>query len=120
MPPTSGYTWADAQTYCTTLTLATHSDWRLPTFIELVSIIDYSQNAPAISPTAFPPASVDFWSSTPFAGALTDAREVYFSSGAAGHDPVLGTNYVLCARGPAGTPSPAIPPATCPATSHAR
>jgi hypothetical protein len=70
------------ETYCTNLTLATHSDWRLPTFIELVSILDYSQNAPAISPTAFPSApGLDFWSSTPFAGALTDAREVYFSSG---------------------------------------
>ena len=110
--PAGAPTWAAAQTYCTNLTLATHSDWRLPTFIELVSIVDYSQNAPAISPTAFPSApGLDFWSSTPFAGALTDAREVYFSSGDTGHDGVLGTNYVRCARGPAGTPSPAIPPA---------
>jgi hypothetical protein len=111
MPPTTGYTWADAETYCTTLTLATHSDWRVPTFIELVSILDYSQNAPTINLTVFPGAWVDFWSSTPFAGAPTDAREVYFSSGDTGHDGVFGTNYVRCARGPATTLPPAVPPA---------
>jgi hypothetical protein len=110
--PPSGYTWADAQTYCTNLALSTYRDWRLPSFVELVSIIDYSQGPPAISLTAFPDAPwVDYWSSTPFAGVLTDAREVYFSSGDTGHDPVLGTNYARCARGPAGMLSPAIPPA---------
>jgi hypothetical protein len=108
----SAFTFADAQTYCTNLALSTYRDWRLPTFIELVSLIDYSQGPPAISLAAFPGVPwVDYWSSTPFAGALTDAREVYFSSGDTGHDAVLGTNYVRCARGPAGTPSPAIPPA---------
>jgi hypothetical protein len=112
MPPPSAYNWADAQAYCTTLALATHSDWHLPTFIELVSIIDYSQGPPAINLTAFPnTAWVDFWSSTPFAGALTDAREVYFSSGDTGHDGVLGGNFVRCARSPAGTPASSVPPA---------
>jgi hypothetical protein len=108
----SPYTWADAQTFCSNLTLSTYHDWRLPTFIEAVSLIDYSQSPPAVSLTAFPGTPwVDVWSSTPFAAALSDAREVYFSSGDTGHDPVLGTNYVLCARGPAGATSPAIPPA---------
>lgn len=110
-PQHGAYTWAEADSYCTSLTLATYGDWRLPTFIELVSILDYSQIRPAISPTAFPGTPwIDLWSSTPFAGDAFSAREVYFSTGDTGHDGVSATNDVRCARGPAGTASQAIPP----------
>ena len=37
-----------------TLTLAGHSDWRLPSLIELVSIVDYGQYNPSISRHVFP------------------------------------------------------------------
>jgi hypothetical protein len=110
--PPGVYSWSDAQTYCANLALATHIDWRLPTFVELVSIIDSSQAPATINLTAFPGApGIDFWTSTLFAGTLTDAREVYFNSGDTGQDGVLGTNNVRCARGPASARPPAVPPA---------
>ena len=47
--------WENALFYCENLTLATHSDWRLPNAKELHSILDYSRcpdvtNSPAINP----------------------------------------------------------------------
>ncbi len=37
----AGGTFTDAMSYCDGLSLAGHSDWHLPTRIELVSIIDF-------------------------------------------------------------------------------
>ena len=50
--------------YCEGLTLAGHSDWRLPSMIELASISDTSQVDPAADPVAFANTpSEPFWSS---------------------------------------------------------
>jgi hypothetical protein len=62
--PTS-YTLAQAGLYCDGLVLAGYDDWRLPTFIELLSIVDYTRPAPTIDPTAFPNTPAEgFWVST--------------------------------------------------------
>ncbi len=63
------YTWEGAMAYCPKLTLANHSGWRLPSLIELVSIVDPSVQNPSINSTVFPhtPATY-FWSSTPLPG----------------------------------------------------
>ena len=69
--PGTGYTRADAVAYCATLTLAGYSDWRLPSRIELVSIVDTGQGPPSIDRTYFPSTPADwFWSSSsvPVAG----------------------------------------------------
>ena len=59
-------TWEEAKTYCRGLTLAVHSDWRLPTKIELMSIIDYSIPAPGPTISSrFTNATNDiFWTSS--------------------------------------------------------
>ena len=96
--PARTYSWADAIAYCPTLTLGGHSDWRLPSRIELVSIIDDTEVEAAPSSTAFAntPAGY-FWSSSRVAGAPTDAWSVIFIGGAfsvVATDP----NHVRCVR----------------------
>ena len=93
------YAWADAQTYCTGL------GWRLPTYKELVSIVDYSRANPAIDPTAFPtvPTSYTYWSASSYAGslspgALPQAWYVSFANGYASVDNVSVLYRVRCVR----------------------
>ena len=45
-------TWANAIVYCEALTYGGHTDWRLPNRRELLSLIDDSQNGPALCNTA--------------------------------------------------------------------
>jgi hypothetical protein len=81
-PSAQTYDWADAQTYCEALSLAGHDDWRLPTEIELYSLVDFTRSGPAIDTTAFPGTpSSQFWSSTPSASTASFAWYVNFPFG---------------------------------------
>ena len=64
------YTWDQATAYCEGLMLAGHSDWRVPTRIELVSLVDYTvaPPGPTIDIIAFPntPSNL-FWTSSAWA-----------------------------------------------------
>ena len=46
--------WDDATTYCTNLSLAGHSDWRLPDYYELKDIVNLGNGSPAIDSVYFP------------------------------------------------------------------
>ncbi len=62
----SSYTLSQAVSYCDGLSLAGYTHWKVPTRVELVSILDFTRTGgPRIDPTAFPnTASVAFWAST--------------------------------------------------------
>ncbi len=83
--PGLAYTAAQAATYCTGLNLGGYSDWRVPTIVELVSIIDYDSSSPAINSIAFPSTpGADFISSTSYDGSATQMSSASFGSGATG------------------------------------
>jgi hypothetical protein len=65
--PSQAYSWCNAINYCATLALAGRS-WRLPTRIELLSLVDFTRTGPAINTTSFPsvPGGKYHWTSSPW------------------------------------------------------
>lgn len=57
-PPSTDGTWEDALAYCDGLSLGGYEDWRLPTRIEVTSVLDYSR--PGWSADAFSAATGGF------------------------------------------------------------
>jgi hypothetical protein len=77
----AGYTWSAAQTFCANLVLGGCDQWRLPTRIELVSILDYSRRSPAIDPAAFPNTPPEaFWTLSIVAAKPIDAWWIDFGT----------------------------------------
>jgi hypothetical protein len=71
-------TWSDAVAYCTGLMLG-GGNWRLPSRIELLSLVDFTNATPAMDPQTFSGAPADgFWSSSAFIGARSSAWGVNF------------------------------------------
>jgi hypothetical protein len=95
------YTWANAKDYCANrLNLNGCSGWRLPTRIELVSLVDFTvaQNSghATIDANAFPQTPAEtFWSSSPMAGPAGNAWNVPFSNGSTS---TLGVGFPLRVR----------------------
>ena len=53
--------------------LLCHTDWRLPEISELLTIVDYSKNSPAIDSALFPDTKNDwYWTNTAYAGSPSD------------------------------------------------
>jgi hypothetical protein len=103
--PTTSMTQAAAVAYCPTLTLGGHNDWRLPTLIELLSLVDSSTSEPAINVTYFPGAPDSaFWTSTLYAAASAyglpagAAWHVSFGDGSAGGVTTPTTTLARCVR----------------------
>ena len=104
----AAYTWTDAQAYCASLTLGCYTDWRLPTRIELISIVDYARNVagqsmvPTIDPVAFPATPMEgFWSSTVDSTGVA-APYVWFTDFGTGETTAVQTDFaskrVRCVR----------------------
>jgi hypothetical protein len=112
-PPPAPIPWTNALSYCASSTLGGHDDWRAPTYIELVSLVDYARQSPSIDPTAFPGAPpTDFWTSTPVATAACNAWEIYFSAGDSSFDPTSGVgNSIRCVRTATAPAHLLVPPA---------
>lgn len=84
--------------YCaTTVRTGGHSDWRLPSKIELLSIVDYGEsNLPSMN-AIFGGIISGYWSSTPFAG-TSNAWYVSFGYGASVSYDMTGLFFVRCVR----------------------
>jgi hypothetical protein len=93
--------WDEVCLYCDNLSLAGYSDWRLPSVMELMSIVNYGTYEPAIDTTYFPDIETwaNYWSSTSNANNSSYACYVYFSYGQVGSNDKSSTRYVRCVRG---------------------
>jgi hypothetical protein len=102
-PPAQTFTWSEtgaagsAQAYCAALNLGGHSGWRLPTYVELWSLMNLDGTTPSINSTAFPntDAFYSFWAATPYATTTGDAWCVGFDSYVSGCVPTA-ENDVRC------------------------
>lgn len=95
-----------ALAHCDELSLANHSDWRIPTRSELLSIVDYgyySSNIASIDETYFPGCGLEkYWSSSIVTNDPGSRWYVDFSSGKTGlincFDSVYYQARVRCVR----------------------
>ena len=99
--PGTTYDLTSARAYCSSLTLAGHQDWRLPSFIELVSLVDYgainfNSGTAAIDGTAFPSTPADSFISSTIWAASSAPVSVSFANGQLSF--VSGPGYVRCVR----------------------
>ncbi len=107
--PNTFLTLPQAASSCERLALAGHDDWRLPSRIELVSLLDTRRIQPAIDVDAFPGTPNDwFWTSSLAADDPGAAWYVYFYFGYPKTDGATNTFSVRCVR---STRPPAALPA---------
>jgi hypothetical protein len=88
--------WEEAKEYCKSLTLAGHSDWRLPTIEELETLID-KKYKPSIDPI-FKCNPDWYWSSSTYDSYPDDAWLVYFDGGNVNNDNEVSGGFVRAVR----------------------
>lgn len=73
------YNWESATDSCGSLSLAGHSDWRLPTSMELMSIVHYGKSTPAVDTKYFHNVEGSWWwTSSTLASNSNKAYDVIF------------------------------------------
>lgn len=91
-------TWREAINYCETLTLGGYSDWRLPNFNELYSIVDKTKSDSAIDTTFQNVLSDQYWSSSTVVSGKGYAWDVDFTYGYTYWAAKSKSYYVRCVR----------------------
>lgn len=77
--PSTTYQWSAGSSYCKGL----GTGWRLPTFKELITLVDFGRTAPAIDSSAFSGTlSGTYWSMTFLASDNSKLWAINFSTGA--------------------------------------
>ncbi|MBX3185167.1 MAG: DUF1566 domain-containing protein [Polyangiaceae bacterium] len=101
------HSWESAKSYCEDLVWAERDDWRLPTRLELLSLVDYTRVGPAIDTGAFPDTPAEaFWSGSE-RGASGQAWTVGFNQGDAVGTAPSASRRVRCVT--VGAPQKPIP-----------
>jgi hypothetical protein len=100
-PLAGTFSWLDAQNACVAQTFAGYH-WRLPSYVELVSLVDYGPSSPAVNETYFPSTPADtFWSATQFVDPTSASIYAYvvgFGDGATFYEYAANLHYARCVR----------------------
>lgn len=90
----------EAQAHCDTLALMGFNDWRLPSRIELISLLDHTRT-PSLDNQAFADTPTDyFWTSSVVPFAPDQGFSVYFGAGFTAFGKLNGPSaHVRCVRG---------------------
>jgi hypothetical protein len=99
----SAMTQPNAISYCSGLNLGGYTDWRLPSLVELLSIVDPrkgdSNTTPAIDTTYFPGTHpFPYWSTTLSASTSGDGWYIIFNNGSNTQNSTASQQYVRCVR----------------------
>lgn len=97
----------DVDSACAGVNLGGYDDWRLPSRLELVTLVDFTRTEPAIDAEAFPtPLGTFLWSATPFVMPLSGKeRWIYgFDAGRPFRGWSATNAAVRCVRGAPFTP----------------
>lgn len=92
------YTHAEAEAQCQAATTGGHSDWRLPTVAEWLSIIDYSQLYPALTKAFSVTQTTGFWAANANAGQANTHWYVWLNYGYTATSAPGTKEHVLCVR----------------------
>lgn len=91
--------WKEALAYCEARETPGHSDWRLPNVKELMTIIDYTKQGPAIF-SAFSSNSASYWTSSTRNAHPNNGMYIDFTTGYTGYYYSKSTkSYVRCVCG---------------------
>ena len=90
--------WDDAVIYCDKLALNGMTHWRLPTFLELLSITDYSRVDPAIDSHFDEVAMGTYWTSTNFSASKARAWTIDFRTGKTYYNYKTTNHAVRCVK----------------------
>lgn len=88
--------WSDAQAYCKSLPMDHGIQWRLPTYDELISIVDYTKHSLAIMPAFEHIVSESYWTSNTDVSNPQNAKNVYFGNGCPNSNAKEDLYYVRC------------------------
>jgi hypothetical protein len=94
-----GMAWDAGIGYCNALVLSGHSDWRLPSRIELLSLVTPERRDPSIDIGVFPGTPIGgFWTAAPYTGIPSYAWYVHFNYGFSYQAPISTNIWVRCVR----------------------
>ena len=98
--PTGPTSWTGARELCLNRAVGNARGWRLPSVVELTSLIDPSLPAPYVPGTVFTGVqSANYWSATASAVGTISAFAVNFQDGLVGTSSKSSSNNVWCVRG---------------------
>ncbi|MDP2090138.1 MAG: DUF1566 domain-containing protein [Candidatus Gracilibacteria bacterium] len=93
--------WTNAKTNCANLSLGGYTDWRLPDYTELKSIVDLSVYIPSINTSYFSSSTLAggyYWTSTSYAALTTNAWVVVFTDGTSLYTSKTDNRNIRCVR----------------------